>query len=595
MVSTTGTGTGTSTGTSTSASTGTGMMPGTGSKVDLVLMVDNSRNMGDKQQILADSISTLVGGLVNPPCIDGNGVASPTQPATSLEACPNGFMRAFAPVLDIHIGVVSSSLGGHGADVCTPTDIASCNGTPNVSNDDAGHLLARKDVCAGGVVPTYQSKSFLAWDPAQKLVPPGEATLGQAFGMTGLVPALADLVHGAGQVGCGFESQLESWYRFLVDPDPYQSIQVTNGSAALVGTDAVLLKQRADFLRPSSILAVVMLTDENDCSTKEGGQFYFANQVTTPGNPGKAFRLPRARAECAIHPNDPCCKSCGQAAPNCPADPTCAQSPTLTAAEDSLNLRCENQKQRFGIDFLYPLDRYTSGLTSPMVPDRQGNMVSNPVFSDLDPTDMDSTIRTPSMVVLAGIVGVPWQAVARDSADLTKGFKTSAELAQLDAMGHSTWDRVLGDPAAYVAPLDAHMIESTTPRAGLPAPGSAPNADPSNGHEYTIAAVDDLEYACVFTLPTPRDCTTFLGAPCECVDPANDNPVCSPNPGKGNTLQTRAKAYPGLRELAVLKGLGAQGVVGSVCPAQLADAAKGDYGYRPAMVSISAAIQAQLK
>jgi hypothetical protein len=28
------------------------------------------------------------------------------------------------------------------------------------------------------------------------------------------------MVVGAGQIGCGYEAQLESWYRFLVDPTP---------------------------------------------------------------------------------------------------------------------------------------------------------------------------------------------------------------------------------------------------------------------------------------------------------------------------------------------------------------------------------------
>lgn len=54
------------------------------------------------------------------------------------------------------------------------------------------------------------------------------------------------------------------------------------------------------------------------------------------------------------------------------------------------------------------------------------------------------------------------------------------------------------------------------------------------------------------------------------------------------TKQIKAKAYPGLRPLAVLRDLGGQGIVASVCPAQLSDqsAAATDFGYRPAITAI---------
>jgi hypothetical protein len=60
-----------------------------------------------------------------------------------------------------------------------------------------------------------------------------------------------------------------------------------------------------------------------------------------------------------------------------------------------------------------------------------------------------------------------WQDIARDSNDLTKGFKDSEQLVAKDMNGVSTWDIILGDPANYVAPKDPHMIESVQPRAGL--------------------------------------------------------------------------------------------------------------------------------
>ena len=559
-------------------------------KVDLLLMIDNSRSMADKQQILAFAVPDLVASLVNPRCVDAAGATTTTQPSGPLAACPTGAHRVIPPITDIHVGIVTSSLGGHGGDTCSVAgDTLSCPGGPNPSNNDAGHLVARAGACSGATVPTYASQGFLAWDPAQRLAPPGEAQLGAVavnnLGQTttaapGLLPTLKDLVVGVGQVGCGFTSQLESWYRFLVDPEPYQTISVVNGKATPQGTDTLLLKQRADFLRPSSLLSIVMLTDSNDCSIKESGQFYYAAQQQSPTTPGATFHLPRARKECATNPDDPCCKSCGQAAPNCPVDDTCAASPPLSDAEDPINLRCFDQKRRFGIDFLYSIERYTSALTSRTVTNRQGDMVANPLFSDLNPNDDDAAIRDKGLIFLTGIVGVPWQDLARDPADPSKGNLRAEEMMAVDATGSSAWEKILGDPAQHTLPKDPHMIESVTPRAGLPGPGSAPNADPITGHEYTTS--DDLQYACVFDLPAPRDCSVVGMNGCDCIA-SNDNPVCDPNTA---TTQLRAKAYPGLRQLATLKSLRNQGIVGSVCPSQLNDTTRADYGYRLAMNAI---------
>jgi hypothetical protein len=588
-------GTGASGSMSGSSSSGMTPVPTTATKIDLLLMIDNSRSMADKQLILAAAVPDLVQRLVNPPCVDGSGVP---QPAGPLDPCPAGTKRTSAPVTDLHIGVVSSSLGGHGADACSPMETLSCNGAPNPSNNDAGHLLARPDACVAAQIPTYSNKGFLAWDPTGSLTPKGEASVGEIAiapdgtpktVTPGLVASLKDLVQGVGQIGCGYESQFESWYRFLIDPDPYQTITIQGNSATPSGTDTLLLEQRADFLRPSSLLAIVMLTDENDCSIKETGQFYFAAQQRNPADPAKKFHLPRARKECLTNPNDPCCKSCGQTSTGCPADATCASNPTLSDAEDDVNLRCYDQKRRFGIDFLYPIDRYTQALHNPTVPSRDGSLVPNPIFSDLVPGDADSSIRGADLVVVAGIVGVPWQSIARDAADLTKGFRNADEMLVKDATGRSTWDVVLGDPANYVPPVDPHMVESSAPRPGLPGPASAPNADPINGHEYTNTN-NDLQYACVFSLPTPRDCSGNTNG-CDCGNSVNDNPLCDPN---NTALQVRAKGYPGLRELALLKSVGTQGVVGSVCPAQLQNNTQADYGYRPAMAAIAAALKPHL-
>jgi hypothetical protein len=51
-------------------------------------------------------------------------------------------------------------------------------------------------------------------------------------------------------------------------------------------------------------------------------------------------------------------------------------------------------------------------------------------------------------------------------------------------------------------------------------------------------------------------------------------------------MQVRAKGYPGTRHLQVLQGLGNQGMVSSICAAQMTTPSAADYGYRPVVSSV---------
>src|SRR6202044_4066560 len=132
---------------------------------DLLFMVDNSPSMADKQQILATAVPDLLGGLLNPPCDDdttGQPIAAASQPSGPTEACPAGSKREFAPVLDVHVGLLSSSLGTFGANGCADMEPTCPGNMPNTSTNDHGHLVTRTDPCASAVVPTYQGEGFLA-------------------------------------------------------------------------------------------------------------------------------------------------------------------------------------------------------------------------------------------------------------------------------------------------------------------------------------------------------------------------------------------------------------------------------------------------
>jgi hypothetical protein len=597
-------------------------------KIDLVLAVDNSASMADKQQILALAVPDLITGLVNPKCLDNaTGQPTATQPAGPTDqscgsqgcsACPPNSTREFPPVLDIHVGLISSSLGTFGANGCEAMQGAPCVAPLN----DQGHLVTRADACnSTGPIPTYQSQGFLAWDPAQKLNPPGLKAVGSPGtvmnGMvtvqgTGIVGTLQDLVVGNGQSGCGWESQNEAWYRFLIDPTPYESIQFVNNIVQVSGIDQALLKQRQEFLRPDSLLAIVLLSDETDDSIKQSS---FYPLFGTNGT------LPRARQECATKgPTDPCCSSCGLPTPKgCPVDPVCASNPNYTSAEDSYQLRAFgliSHKQRYGIEFMYQPSRYVNALTSQTIKDINGQDVANPIYTNLDPTHYTGAVRNSGLVFYAAIVGVPWQLIARKNAmgqpnlingvsdvDPTQvgGFKTAKELSESDGHGSTYWDDIAGDPERYVPARSPFMVESTTPRKGTDpitgvaiSPETTPNGsgNPLNDHEWTISTpVTDIEYACIFPLMQPRDESGGANASGDCANNPKDNPLCSPNPNDPmgatrNTLQTKFKAYPGIKHLAIARGMGSQGIVGSICPAQLSDASKPDYGYRPAVKAI---------
>jgi len=155
-----------------------------------------------------------------------------------------------------------------------------------------------------------------------------------------------------------------------------------------------------------------------------------------------------------------------------------------------------------------------------------------------------------------------------------------------------------------VLPTDPHMIESITPRVGLPGPDSAANADPINGHEWDTSkdspANRDLQYACVFNIAQPKTCNDSTD--CDCANPTNGmvadmkNPLCqAPGTNVYSNQQLRAKAYPGIRELQVLKGIGDQGIVASICPSNTTDALRADYEFRPAMSALLRGVGISIK
>jgi hypothetical protein len=388
-----------------------------------------------------------------------------------------------------------------------------------------------------------------------------------------------------GEGGCPYEMPLEGMYRFLVDPEPYARMSLTDCNdgihtgrcAVQAGVDDDLLAERKSFLRYDSLVAVVVLTDENDCSLRAGGLSYHVfDDIGT---------VPRATSACAANPDDPCCRSCDDPpSPGCPTqDVECAKGP-YTSSEDSGLLRCFDQKRRYGRDYLYPTSRYIDGLTGKPVPDRSGALVANPLFND--PAGQ-SLPRDPSLVFFAAVVGVPWQDLAEDPRDTTHLALKSADEMQRDG----TWNLVLTNPMTGAPPRDPLMIETTAERSGVqpiigvplaPSSAKSPQANPINGHETALGdAPVEPQYACIFDLPTPEqgsaDCTFFSGS---------DRAICQADDGSYGSTQYRGKSYPGIRELEVLRGVGHNAIAASICARNLTDDGRDDFGYRPVLTQV---------
>jgi hypothetical protein len=513
------------------------------SKVDVLVVVDNSTSMGDKAEQLAASMQPL--------------------------------LERLAPTNDVHLGVISTSLGAMGGDVCQET------GDQNMH----AYLSTRGP---NGTEVASASGGFLTFGPG---------------GTTDIAAFTRDaqlLVRGIGQTGCGLEAQLESAYRFLVQPDPWVKVSRDQNNQADLGTDVdeTLLQQRAKFLRPDSLLLVLMLTDEDDSSADPraiGGQgwAFMANQF--PGSTvfradGRTTTAPRATSACKTSPASPDCTSCAFAQTCNSADPACQKIKSdpecqknggyYGPTEEQLNVRFHRMKERFGVDPQFPISRYVDGFTRAKVYDRAHEHVEtksasgrreiapygggtpgcrNPIFAASLPTKATDELcdrprgpRSEELVVFALLGGVP---------------------RQLVESGSPSWTQVLGEnPDAFdYNGIDPHMIPSVAPRPGLPPPTTVRGdngTDPVHGREWDTRS-DDLQYACTFTLPTPKTCSP-QDPSCDCARPDTVPPLCGATVGQ----QVRAKAYPTTRELRVAKALGDRGIVGSVCAADATEGYK---------------------
>jgi hypothetical protein len=250
-------------------------------KLDMLFMIDNSNSMNEEQAALRSQFAHMI------------------QVLTTGDNDADG-ESDFPAVKDLHLGVVSSDMGLLGVE-----GVDNCSGF-----GDDGILQHAPNPSIQGCSASYPT--FLSFNAGVS----DPNTTANDFA------CIATL----GTGGCGFEQQLEATLKALwpsMDPSPFPDgsnritflpDQMGNGSFGHGDTDNVGFL-RNDPTQGLSVIAVVVVTDEEDCSSVKTTHF-------TPPT--------------FLDPSDP-------------------------LAMQPLNLRCFFNKQNDNGDELYKLERYVNG------------------------------------------------------------------------------------------------------------------------------------------------------------------------------------------------------------------------------------------
>ncbi len=188
-------------------------------KVDILLVIDNSDSVSPKQEALKQQLPRMLNALTTGQTAD----------------------MSFPPAASVNVAVVTTDMGV-GSDA-VDTGIASCVG---LGQD--GTFVRPGETELAGCEASYPG--FLAYDGSKAAL----ATVDTVA----CVPVV-------GTGGCGFEQPLEAALKALW-PAGDDSVSFLAGAGH--GED-----ENAGFLRPDSLLVVVVVTDEDDCSVSDPAIF----------------------------------------------------------------------------------------------------------------------------------------------------------------------------------------------------------------------------------------------------------------------------------------------------------------------------------
>ncbi|MCA9574408.1 MAG: hypothetical protein H6726_02585 [Sandaracinaceae bacterium] len=238
-------------------------------QIDLLFLVDNSASMREEQSALISEIPRLVTILATGQLPDG---------------------ATFEPVASLRVGVITSDMGVGGVD----TDVELLCGTPE---GDDGLLLTMHrggDATCDDAYPRFLDFASTTDDPT-------------AFADS--VGCLAD----TGSDGCAFEQQLEAVLKALTPSTSDITFRRTRGGVEVSNTpghgDTENAVDRGDgtregFVRPNSLLAIVVVTDEDDCSSEDIDLYDVSEDSVYPVPTfidGQGIRRQARKRQCSAH------------------------------------------------------------------------------------------------------------------------------------------------------------------------------------------------------------------------------------------------------------------------------------------------------
>jgi hypothetical protein len=227
--------------------------------VDLLFVVDNSGSMRQEQGALREQFPRLIQTLTSGKKTSG---------------------ETFPPVKDLHLGVVSTDMGLAGIN----NNFPGCNTQRHINGGDDGVLLHPGNTGPGCAAMYPQWLSFQQGKDKPEQI-------AADFG------CIANL----GTSGCGFEQQLEAglkalWPKNYVDADgnvyppeknPILFLSTTAEGRFGHGDVPPTQGGNAGFLRNDpikglSLISIIIVSDEEDCSSKNTGHFISTNDPANP-------------------------------------------------------------------------------------------------------------------------------------------------------------------------------------------------------------------------------------------------------------------------------------------------------------------------
>jgi len=241
------------------------------SDVDLLFMVDNSGSMASEQAKIAKELPRLVQVLTT-----GDRCAGGNEDTCTLDDNKEP-KRHFTAVKQLHLGVVSSNMGGIDEPTGSQAAVLACKGL-----GDDGKLQTSTDVAVDGVVAKRQefqdyAEGEVVIQPDPDCMIPDQPRYQDYAAADNDKPAdiAANFacVARLGVRGCPFEQQLEAVWKALAPSEgdgPAANYKFLNGSNGQGDG------YNKNFLRDDAILAIIEVSDEEDCSITDAGKVLFS-------------------------------------------------------------------------------------------------------------------------------------------------------------------------------------------------------------------------------------------------------------------------------------------------------------------------------